>query len=164
MCSGSTPKSSLPAAPMPTVPLAAEAIGCTVEQIIKTVVFATQDGQAVIAIANGTRRIDRRRLADAVGVTSLKLADPRIRPRNDRLSGRRCRRRSASASTSAPMIVDTAVLDQESVYGGAGTEDDLLHIATDDLIGVTRGRSMPNHARRISRYLRIWPIIDRPAR
>ncbi len=131
-----------PGSPMPTVPLAAEALGCTVEQIIKTVVFATRDLHAVIAIANGTRRIDRRRLAEAVGAASLKLADPEfvldvtgypaggVSPIGIRTAG-------------VPVIVDIAVLDQDSDYGGAGTEDDLLHSTTGILIGVTGGRVCP---------------------
>jgi len=141
-CLGIDAEIVTPGSPMPTVPLAAEAIGCTVEQIIKTVVFATSDRQPVIAIANGTRRIDRRRLAEAVGAASLKLADPAfvldvtgypaggVSPIGIR-------------TVNVPMIVDIAVFDQESVYGGAGTEDDLLHIATDELIEVTGGRVGP---------------------
>jgi len=131
-----------PGTPMPTVPLAAEAVGCAVEQIIKTVVFVTQDRLPIVAIANGTRRIDRQRLAAAVGVASLKLADPEfvlevtgypaggVSPVGIR-------------TLTAPVIIDIAVLDQESVYAGAGTEDDLLHVSTRDLLKVTRARICP---------------------
>jgi prolyl-tRNA editing enzyme YbaK/EbsC (Cys-tRNA(Pro) deacylase) len=125
-----------PGRPMPTVPLAAEAVGCSVEQIIKTVVFASPSGSPVIAIANGTNRIDRKRLAAAVHLDSLQLADPQfvlettgyeaggIAPIGIRATG-------------APVVIDPAVLAQQSVYGGAGTEKDLLHIATTDLSRVT---------------------------
>jgi Cys-tRNA(Pro) deacylase len=125
-----------PGTPMPTVPLAAEAVGCSVDQIIKTVVFTTPQGEPVIAIANGTSRIDRKRLAEAVHLESLKLADPQfvldvtgyeaggVAPVGIRASD-------------APVVIDPAVLSQQTVYGGAGTEDDLLHIATIDLIRVT---------------------------
>lgn len=125
-----------PGSPMPTVPLAAEAVGCSVDQIIKTVVFTTPDAKPVIAIANGTSRIDRKRLAAAIHIDSLKLADPEfvlnvtgyeaggVAPIGIR-------------ATDAPVVIDPAVLAQQSVYGGAGTEDGLLHIATTDLIRVT---------------------------
>jgi prolyl-tRNA editing enzyme YbaK/EbsC (Cys-tRNA(Pro) deacylase) len=125
-----------PGVPMPTVPLAAEAVGCSVDQIIKTVVFTTPDGLPVIAIANGTSRIDRKLLAAAVGITSLKLADPDFV----------CEKTGFPAggiapigirAIDAPVVIDPAVLAQRSVYGGAGTEDDLLHLATIDLIRVT---------------------------
>lgn len=125
-----------PGSPMPTVPLAAAAVGCSVAQIIKTVVFVTPDLRPVIAIANGTRRIDRGLLAAAAGVDTLKLASAEfvmsttgypaggVSPIGIR-------------DKHAPVFVDEAVLDQERVFGGAGTEDDLVELATQDLIGVT---------------------------
>jgi Cys-tRNA(Pro) deacylase len=131
-----------PGAPMPTVPLAAEAVGCAVEQIIKTVVFVTHDRLPIVAIANGTRRIDRQRLAAAVGVGSLKLVDPEFVLE---MTGYPAGGVSPVGirTTTAPVIIDIAVLDQESVYGGAGTEDDLLHLSTRDLVAVTGGRVCP---------------------
>lgn len=131
-----------PGTPMPTVPLAAAAVGCSVEQIIKTVVFSTPDRQPVIGIASGTRRIDRKLLAEAAGVESLKLADPDfvlrvtgfpaggVSPIGIRDAG-------------APVIIDPAVLGVESVFGGAGTEDDLLELRTSDLVRYTSGKIAP---------------------
>jgi Cys-tRNA(Pro) deacylase len=116
--------------------LAASAVGASVEQIIKTLVFMTNPGKPVIAIANGTRRIDRQLLAAAAGEESLKLASPAfvqdttgfpaggVAPVGIRTRG-------------APVIIDPAVLDQERVFAGAGTEDDLLDMATVDLVRVT---------------------------
>ncbi len=65
-----------PGVPMPTVPLAASAIGCHESQIIKTVVFTAPGDLAVVAIANGTRRINKATLAEAAGVPKVKLASP----------------------------------------------------------------------------------------
>jgi prolyl-tRNA editing enzyme YbaK/EbsC (Cys-tRNA(Pro) deacylase) len=125
-----------PGTPMPTVPLAAAAVGCADDQIIKTVVFATPDGQAVIAIANGTRRIDRRQLASAAQVASLKLAQPDfVLDRTGYPAG------GVSPigirDVDAPVIVDSAVLGQRIVFGGAGTENDLLEIETSQLLMLT---------------------------
>jgi prolyl-tRNA editing enzyme YbaK/EbsC (Cys-tRNA(Pro) deacylase) len=125
-----------PGTPMPTVSLAAAAVGCTNDQIIKTVVFATPDGGAVIAIANGTRRIDRLRLASAARVASLKLAKPEfVLARTGYPAG------GVSPigirDVDAPVIVDSAVLAQRMVFGGAGTENDLLEIETSQLLSLT---------------------------
>jgi len=125
-----------PGAPMPTVPLAAAAVGCSEDQIIKTVVFSTRDGRAVIAIANGTRRMDRHRLAVAANVDTLKLADPDfVMERTGYPAG------GVSPigirDIHAPVIVDSAVLEQQVVFGGAGTEDDLLEIPTTLLVALT---------------------------
>lgn len=125
-----------PGTPMPTVAQAAAAVGCSPDQIIKTVVFSTPEGRAVIAIANGTRRIDRHRLATAAGVGSVQLARPEfvlkrtgypaggVSPIGIRDSG-------------APVIVDEAVLEQTVVFGGAGTEHDLLELSTELLVAVS---------------------------
>lgn len=125
-----------PGTPMPTVPLAASAVGASVEQIVKTLVFTTAPGKPVIAIANGTRRVDRQLLAVAAGEESLKLASPSfvqdttgfpaggVSPVGIRTSG-------------VPVVVDPAVLEQERVFAGAGTEDDLLEMSTADLVRVT---------------------------
>ena len=48
-----------PGVPMPTVPLAAAAIGVTEDQIIKSLLFRDSRGDLVLAIASGTARIDR---------------------------------------------------------------------------------------------------------
>lgn len=131
-----------PGTPMPTVPLAAEAVGCTVDQIIKTVVFATHDRHAVVAIANGIRRIDRQRLAAAAGVASLKLADPEFVLATTGYEAGGVSPIGIRDSR-APIIIDPAVLDQVTVFGGAGTEDDLIEIATVDLLRVTGAQVSP---------------------
>jgi prolyl-tRNA editing enzyme YbaK/EbsC (Cys-tRNA(Pro) deacylase) len=122
-----------PGTPMPTVRLAAAAVGCSVDQIVKTVVFTTRDHRPVIAIANGARRIDRALLADAAAVQSLRLAAPDfvlhvtgfpaggVSP----LGIRDCE---------APIYLDLAVLEQATVFAGAGTEDDLVELRTADLL------------------------------
>ena len=127
-----------PGQPMPTVPLAAEAVDCTVDQIIKTVVFIDPDGEPVIAIASGTRRINRQKLASAAGIAMVRLAAPEfvlqqtgypaggVSPIGIR-------------NQAARIVIDIRVLDQSEVYGGAGTEDDLLRIRTDDLVKATGG-------------------------
>ena len=135
---GVTARIISPGIPMPTVPLAAAAVGCPIDQIIKTVVFATPDLVPVIAIANGTHRIDRNRLAEASGVESLKLAAPDfvltatgfpaggVAPVGIR-------------DADARVFIDPAVLDLAIVFGGAGTEADLLELSTADLLRVTQG-------------------------
>ena len=127
-----------PGTPMPTVPLAAAAVGCSLEQIIKTVVFTTADRLPVIGIANGTRRIDRKRLAEAAGVDSLKLADPDFVLR---VTGFPAGGVSPIGirDGSAKVVIDPAVLEVDFVFGGAGTEDDLIELPTSDLVRFTSG-------------------------
>src|SRR5690348_6641614 len=60
----------------PTVPAAAEAMGVSVDQIVKTVMFLIND-EPFAVIANGVRRVDSRKLAERFGVNrkKVKLAD-----------------------------------------------------------------------------------------
>jgi prolyl-tRNA editing enzyme YbaK/EbsC (Cys-tRNA(Pro) deacylase) len=46
---------------------AAAAIGCTVAQIAKSLVFRSASGRAVLVIASGTNRVDERKVAAALG-------------------------------------------------------------------------------------------------
>ena len=52
-----------PGVPMPTVPLAAQAIGIDEQQILKTLLFRDRAGSLVRVIASGPSRIDLDRLA-----------------------------------------------------------------------------------------------------
>jgi prolyl-tRNA editing enzyme YbaK/EbsC (Cys-tRNA(Pro) deacylase) len=121
-----------PGAPMPTVTLAARALGVPEAQILKTLLFASDAGNYVVVIANGTRRIDRGRLADAAAIR-------RPRPAN-----------SADVITvtgfpaggvaplglpaSIPVIVDAATAALSFAYGGGGHERLLLRVQISDVI------------------------------
>jgi prolyl-tRNA editing enzyme YbaK/EbsC (Cys-tRNA(Pro) deacylase) len=51
-----------------TAPLAAEALGCKVGQIAKSLSFVVQD-HPILVIASGDQRVDDRKLARLLGVT-----------------------------------------------------------------------------------------------
>lgn len=127
-----------PGVPMPTVPLAAQAVGCTNDQIIKTVVFTSPDGAVIIGIANGTGRIDRAKLAATAGVQKVKLADPAfVLERTGYPAG------GVSPigirDRTARVFIDRSVTAQDFIFGGAGTEDDLIRLTPDDLITYSGG-------------------------
>ena len=125
-----------PGAPMATVPLAAAAVGCLNEQIIKTVVFLDDQNRTIVGIANGTGRIDRDLLAGAVGAIKVRLADPEtVLVRTGYPAG------GVSPigirDQAVVIAIDPAVLVEEAVFGGAGTEDDLLLLASSLLVQIT---------------------------
>jgi prolyl-tRNA editing enzyme YbaK/EbsC (Cys-tRNA(Pro) deacylase) len=53
---------------------AAAAIGCSVAEIAKSIVFAVQGGGAAVVVASGVNRVDRRRAGAALGL-KLVVAD-----------------------------------------------------------------------------------------
>jgi prolyl-tRNA editing enzyme YbaK/EbsC (Cys-tRNA(Pro) deacylase) len=56
---------------------AADAVGCKVDQIVKSMVFDA-DGELVLALTSGANQVDADRLADLAGVVSCGRADPDV--------------------------------------------------------------------------------------
>ncbi len=129
-----------PAHETPTVALAARAMGCREEQIVKSVLFLIKDGasqNAAVVITNGTAQIDYRKLATRFGVgrKRIRLAPPEV----------------VLALTGYPAggvppfgypaplltLVDQNVLREAVVYAGGGDERTLLQITPQELLRVT---------------------------
>jgi len=122
----------------PTVSDAARELGVVADQVIKSLVFVSDD-DPLLVINNGLARVDRRRLAAALGVgrARVKFARPE----------------QALAITgyvvgSMPpfghcrplrTLVDAAVMQLGQVFGGGGDIDAMLRIAPQELLRVTRG-------------------------
>lgn len=124
-----------PGVPMPTVPLAAAAIGVAESAIIKSVLFDDRAGRVVLAIANGTSRISRPLLAAAFGVPKLWLAAPDVVLVQTGFPAGGvapvCHRNALA------VVVDSGVMQEAWVHGGAGTEDALLKIQPRDIVRLT---------------------------
>ncbi len=124
------------AAETPTVPAAAEAMGVSADQIVKTVVFLIDEAPHAI-LANGVRRVDSRKLAARFGVNrkKVKLAD-----------GETVTRITGYAPGTVPpvghrqtltFLMDPAVRANEIVYAGGGGIAALLKIRSEDLLRIT---------------------------
>ena len=121
-----------PGSPMPTVPLAARAIGVPEDHVLKTLVFIGASGEFVVAIANGTNRIDRSLLARASGTRKPRPATP-----DDilALTGYPVGGVApVGLPASVPVIVDAATAALDIAYGGGGDEHLLLRIRVSDVI------------------------------
>jgi prolyl-tRNA editing enzyme YbaK/EbsC (Cys-tRNA(Pro) deacylase) len=129
------PEFIVPGHPMPTVSLAAAAIGVHEDRIIKSVLFKAPTGEVVLAIAAGTARIDRHRLAEVAGIPGLKLADAEtVLAVTGYPAGGVA---PVGHVTRIPVVVDQRVMDMGDVFGGAGTEEALLQIAPADIVRLT---------------------------
>jgi prolyl-tRNA editing enzyme YbaK/EbsC (Cys-tRNA(Pro) deacylase) len=114
-------------APTPTVQDAADAVGVSPDQIVKSLLFLIEE-HPVLVIASGLGRIDRRKLAarfeinrrkthfaDAETVQSLTgFPVGAVPPIGHR--------------TELDVLVDPAVMAQDFVFGGGGSETALLRI------------------------------------
>jgi prolyl-tRNA editing enzyme YbaK/EbsC (Cys-tRNA(Pro) deacylase) len=60
-----------------TAEAAAEAVGCQVDQIVKSMIFAAGDArEIVLALTSGSNKVDGTRLAKLAGVDACHRADP----------------------------------------------------------------------------------------
>jgi Cys-tRNA(Pro)/Cys-tRNA(Cys) deacylase len=121
-----------PGVPMSTVPLAAQAIGVPEDQILKTLLFVGGSHDFVVAIANGTRRIDRGRLAHAANMRKPRPANPAD---VFAVTGYPAGGVSPLGLPAAvPVIVDAAAAELSLAYGGGGQETLLLRVQMADVI------------------------------
>jgi Cys-tRNA(Pro) deacylase len=115
---------------------AAAAIGVTVGQIVKSLVFGV-DGEIVMALVSGSNQLDEKKLALAAG-------------------GAKCARVDADAvreatgfpiggvppfghTTQLRVFVDPDLLQYDEVWAAAGTWNDVFPIAPNDLVRASGG-------------------------
>lgn len=123
---------------VPTVERAAEALNVAVEQIIKTLVFTNSQGWLVIAIACGTGRVDRSKLAQEAGSAKLKFASaPVVLDTTGYPPGGVA---PIDLPNDAIVIVDERVAAQSVVYGGSGTDLHMMRIRVEDVIRLNNAK------------------------
>ena len=123
----------------PTAEDAARAVGCDLSQIVKSLVFQC-DARAVLVMVPGDRRADRRKVAAAVGCTSVKVAGP----------GDVRRATGFEAGGVAPfplpgidaVLMDQALLGHDVVWVGAGSRRHMASLAPADLVRLARARTV----------------------
>jgi Cys-tRNA(Pro) deacylase len=116
---------------------AADAIGTTLGQIVKSLVFLA-DGRPVLVLASGKNRVDSGKLARAAGAARIERADAdRVRAATGFAIGG-----VPPVGHAAPMetYIDEDLLAYEIVYAAAGTPNAIFPITPPDLVRVTGGR------------------------
>ena len=113
---------------------AAQAIGCDVAQIVKSLIFMA-DGRPVIAFTSGANRVDPSKLARVAGASETRRATPE----------------EARAATGfavggtppfghpapLPSFVDPALLAFQEVWAAAGTPDSVFPLPPGELVRAT---------------------------
>ena len=126
------------AEPVRTAQAAADAVGCTAEQIVKSLVFrAAEGGRAVVVLASGGHRVDTDKLAAIVGGPVV-MGDPRfVREVTGFAIGGIP---PVGHATPLEVIVDAHLLTLPSLWAAAGHPNSLFALTPDDLVRMTRGR------------------------
>lgn len=119
-----------------TAAAAAEAIGCRLEQIVKTLVLLCDD-EPVVALVPGDRRGDTRKVAAAAGARRARIARPE---EVTAITGF-----EPGAVAPFPLVrvrrvlVDSSLLAHRLVWVGAGSPRHLAALAPTELLRLTRG-------------------------
>ena len=114
---------------------AADALGVTVGQIVKSLVF-TADDRPVLVAASGANRVDERRLGELAG-GKIRRGDPAT---VKRATGYTIGGVPPIALASAlPVYVDRDLLGYELVYAAAGLPECVFPIAPQELVRATGG-------------------------
>jgi prolyl-tRNA editing enzyme YbaK/EbsC (Cys-tRNA(Pro) deacylase) len=117
-----------------TATAAAEAIGCDVAQIVKSLVFIA-DGRPVIAFTSGANRVDPSKLAQVAEASEARRASP---------DEARAATGFAVGGTppfghpdSLPAYIDPTLLAFQQVWAAAGTPDSVFPLPPSELVRAT---------------------------
>lgn len=119
----------------PTAQDAANAVGCRLAQIVKSLVFDC-DGRSIVALVPGDRRADRTKVAKAAGSERARVAGPdRVREATGFDPG-------SVAPFPLPgverVFIDPRLLRYERVWVGAGSEHHLASLPSPELVRLSR--------------------------
>ncbi len=120
----------------PTAEAAAEAAGCSLEQIVKSIVVVC-DGRPVVVLVPGDRRLDLAKVASAAAATSARIA------RSEEVETATGFVPGAVAPFPLPraverVFVDRTLLTHDLVWVGAGSPCHLAAIRPTELLRLSR--------------------------
>ncbi len=115
---------------------AAAAVGTTVAQIVKSLVFVA-DGRPVLALVSGANRLDEGKLARAAGAGTVERAPADLvrEVTGFAIGGVP----PVGHARAMPVYIDQDLLRFEVVYAAAGTPHAVFGISPADLVQVTGG-------------------------
>jgi Cys-tRNA(Pro) deacylase len=117
---------------------AAAAIGCELDQIVKSLVFVC-DGRPVVALVPGDRRCDTKKVAKAAGSASARIATA------DEVESATGFAPGGVAPFPLPKVgtvyLDRLLLRHARVWAGAGSERHMVVLAPTELLRLARAQT-----------------------
>ena len=118
---------------------AAEAIGCDIAQIVKSLVFVADDAP-VLVLTSGANRVDETRLAEHLAARQVRkaTADEVRRATGYAIGG------TPPFGHDAPLVVlcDVDLTDHDEVWAAAGTADSVFALTPARLVEVSGAREV----------------------
>jgi prolyl-tRNA editing enzyme YbaK/EbsC (Cys-tRNA(Pro) deacylase) len=119
-----------------TAPEAAAAVGCTVAEIVKSLVFRSATGEPVLVLASGANRVDEARLAAVLGEPVAKADAAFVRARTGYAIGG-----VPPTAHPAPIrtVIDADLVRHAQLWAAAGTPSAVFRITPAELVQLTGG-------------------------
>lgn len=113
---------------------AAAALGCTVAQIAKSIVFKSAGGAPILVIASGPNRVDERKVAALLGEAIGKADADFVRQATGFVIGG-----VPPLGHAAPIrtLVDRDLLQHQTIWAAAGSPNAVFQLTPADLVGMT---------------------------
>lgn len=117
---------------------AAAAIGCTVAQIGKSLIFrTTETGRPVLVVASGINRVDEKKVAQTIGEKITRADADFVRAKTGYAIGGV----PPVGHLSPPIVLlDEDLLNFDSIWAAAGTPNAVFRLTPAQLLHLTRGK------------------------
>jgi len=113
---------------------AAKAAGVDLRRLTKNLVSQTDQGENVLLIVSGDRKVDLKAAARVLSVRNVRLV---AFDQAEKISGYSPGGTpSVGHKTKMRVVVDESLLQYDTVYCGGGTRDRLLQLRIEDIIGL----------------------------
>jgi prolyl-tRNA editing enzyme YbaK/EbsC (Cys-tRNA(Pro) deacylase) len=115
---------------------AAGAIGCTVAQIAKSLVFRAESGRSVLLIASGVNRVDEKKAAAVIGERIGRADADFVRQATGFAIGGVP---PVGHATAPIVLIDQGLMQFDEIWAAAGTPNAVFRLKPADLITLTGG-------------------------
>jgi prolyl-tRNA editing enzyme YbaK/EbsC (Cys-tRNA(Pro) deacylase) len=116
---------------------AAAALGCTVAEIAKSLIFKAADGRPVLVIASGVNRVDEAKLREVLGQDIDRADAEFVRVATGFAIGGVP---PLGHATEPIVLIDSDLQQLSHLWAAAGTPNAVFRLTPDDLLRLTRGR------------------------
>lgn len=117
---------------------AAQAVGCELGQIAKSLIFkGKQSGKAILVIASGANRVDEKKIRAILGEKVEKPDADFVREQTGFVIGGVP---PLGHAQKLETLIDGDLLKFQSIWGAAGTPNAVFKLTPDDLVKMTGGR------------------------
>ncbi len=115
---------------------AAAAIGCTVAEIAKSLVFRSASGRSVLVVASGVNRVDEKKVAALIGERIGRADADFVRE----ATGFSIGGVPPVGHAIAPIVlIDETLMEFEAIWAAAGTPNAVFRLTPAELLALTGG-------------------------